>query len=143
VAAVTSRRGHWLRWSAGGAIAASVAAAALMISQPAGEGERGMAATAVQASAVSRSRALPVSVAATPAAVPPWLSGNSAGLMSQQASFGDSSGRAQVDYAPRLSQFPPLRRYRMLNNHDGSYLLLLDPAQQQPAASSSSGQLQQ
>ena len=145
-AAVATRRGHWLRWSAGGAIAASVAAAALMISQPAGEGDRGMAATAMQASTATRALpasgtvVAPASMAAMPAAVPPWLSSNSAGLMSQQASFGESPDRVQVDLARHPNQFPPLRRYRMLNNHDGSYLLLLDPAQQ-PAGSGSVGQL--
>src|SRR5579859_1216027 len=35
---VHGKRRHWLHWSAGGAIAASVAVAALMIAQPAGSG---------------------------------------------------------------------------------------------------------
>ncbi|HEY1588085.1 MAG TPA: sigma-E factor negative regulatory protein, partial [Rhodanobacter sp.] len=49
--AVTSRRQHhWLRWSAGGAIAASVAAAALMITQPTGDADR----NAVTASTMTR-----------------------------------------------------------------------------------------
>jgi sigma-E factor negative regulatory protein RseA len=130
--AVTSRRNHWLRWSAGGAIAASVAAAALMIAQPTGDAEH----TTATAVALSASRATANVASANkpsiPAAVPPWLSGNSAGLLSQQASatLGMSFGADQPAYASRLSTYPLLHRYRTLDNKDGSYLLLLDPEQQ-------------
>lgn len=130
-AATPTRRSHWLRWSTGGAIAASVAAAALMIGQPSGDAERLTASTTQQeASAVA---AVPANKPTTsPAAVPPWLSGNSAGLLSQQASatFGAPFGQSQSAYARRLSGYPSLARYRMLDNNDGSYLLLLDPEQQ-------------
>jgi sigma-E factor negative regulatory protein RseA len=127
-AAVTRRR-HWLHWSTGGVIAASVAAAALMLGQPTGDAER-MTASVAQpdhAVAVATSAGKP----AIPAVVPPWLSGNSAGLLSQRASatlgtpFGSNS-----TYARRLSVYPPMHRYRTLDNNDGSYLLLLDPEQQ-------------
>ena len=69
---------------------------------------------------------------AAPAAVPPWLSGNSAGLLSQQASatFGTPFGQSQSAYARRLPGYPTMPRYRTLDNNDGSYLLLLDPEQQ-------------
>lgn len=129
--AAATRRGHWLRWSTGGAIAASVAAAALMIGQPTGDAERTMAATTRQStSTVAVAASAGRSVA--PATVPSWLSGNSAGLLSQQASatFGAPFVQGQSSYARRLSGYPPLRRYRTLDNNDGSYLLLLDPEQQ-------------
>lgn len=128
--ATASRRSHWLRWSTGGAIAASVAAAALMLGQPAGDSGR-IAATPAAAGSRTVAEAAPVASPAMPAAVPPWLSGDSAGLLSQQASatFGAPLDQGQSVYAGRLSDYPRLRRYRTLNNHDGSYLLLLDPDQ--------------
>ncbi|TPG05035.1 anti-anti-sigma factor [Rhodanobacter glycinis] len=128
--AATTRRSHWLRWSTGGAIAASVAAAALMIGQPTGDAERVTASTVQQSSAVAV--VTPASKPASPAAVPPWLSGNSAGLLSQQASatLGAPFGPNQSAYARRLSNYPSMPRYRTLDNNDGSYLLLLDPEQQ-------------
>ncbi len=128
--AVTTRRGHWLRWSTGGAIAASVAAAALMIGQPTGDAERMTASTAQQSGAVAV--ALPASKVSAPAAVPPWLSGNSAGLLSQQASatLGAPFSQNPSAYARRLPTYPSMHRYRTLDNNDGSYLLLLDPEQQ-------------
>jgi sigma-E factor negative regulatory protein RseA len=127
-AATSTRRSHWLRWSTGGAIAASVAAAALMIGQPTGDAERLTASTAQQASAVA---VAPANKPVAPAAVPPWLSGNSAGLLSQQASatFGTPFGQSQSAYARRLSGYPSMPRYRTLDNNDGSYLLLLEPEQ--------------
>ncbi|MDE2307321.1 MAG: sigma-E factor negative regulatory protein [Xanthomonadaceae bacterium] len=125
--ATTGRRSHWLRWSAGGAIAASVAAVALMITQPAGDAERAVAVAAHGTRAtVTGQRQAPMA-ASIPAAVPPWLSGNSAGLLSQQAAA--TRGEDQAVYPRDLSAYPPLPRYRMLNNHDGSYLLLLNPQQ--------------
>jgi sigma-E factor negative regulatory protein RseA len=126
----TTRRSHWLRWSTGGAIAASVAAAALMIGQPTGDAERVTASTVQQSNAVAV--VTPASKPASPAAVPPWLSGNSAGLLSQQASatLGAPFGPNQSAYARRLSTYPSMPRYRTLDNNDGSYLLLLDPEQQ-------------
>jgi len=128
-AATPTRRSHWLRWSTGGAIAASVAAAALMIGQPTGDAGHMTASTARQSGTVA---AAPANVSAAPATVPPWLSGNSAGLLSQQASatFGAPFGQQQSTYARRLSGYPSLTRYRTFDNNDGSYLLLLDPEQQ-------------
>jgi sigma-E factor negative regulatory protein RseA len=127
-ATASTRRNHWLRWSTGGAIAASVAAAALMIGQPTGDAERLTVSTAQQASAVA---VAPANKPVAPAAVPPWLSGNSAGLLSQQASatFGTPFGQSQSAYARRLSGYPSMPRYRTLDNNDGSYLLLLEPEQ--------------
>jgi sigma-E factor negative regulatory protein RseA len=124
-----AKRSHWLRWSAGGAIAASVAAAALMVGQPGVDTEHAVAVAAQQsatlASAASTNRT------ATPAAVPSWLSGNSAGLLSQQASvtLGAPFAESASNPPQQLSAYPSLRRYRTLSNRDGSYLLLLDPGQ--------------
>lgn len=132
---VTGRRNHWLRWSAGGAIAASVAAAALMVAQPGGEASR-MASTSSsqQVKGSSMAELAPVSkLPAAPAAVPPWLSGNSAGLLSQQASatFGETSfGSNSPLYPKQMPANQAIRGYRTLDNKNGTYLLLLDPAQQ-------------
>lgn len=141
---VTPRRhNHWLRWSTGGAIAASVAVAALMISQPAGDGTRiGTPAQQQNASIASVVSTLPSSnKPMAPAAVPPWLSGNSAGLLSQRASatLGEPfDNRRQPGVSRRLSTNPEMRGYRTLDNNDGSYLLLLDHGQ--PAAAEGSPQ---
>ena len=127
-AAIPSRRHAWLRWSGGGVIAAGVAAAALMITQPAGDAGRVDSAVVAGTSQVTLST--PASTPAAPPSVPPWLSGNAAGLLSQQASatlgapLDDSQSRA----ARQLSTYPAMHRYRTLDNNDGSYLLLLDPA---------------
>ncbi len=122
------RRNHWLRWSGGGVIAASVAAAALMISQPAGD--PGRMDPAVNAGASHVAVATPAIKPVAPPSVPPWLSGNSAGLLSQQASatLGAPLDDGQVRNLRRLSSYPAIHRYRTLDNNDGSYLLLLDPA---------------
>ncbi|MDQ6647592.1 MAG: sigma-E factor negative regulatory protein [Pseudomonadota bacterium] len=137
---VTGKRNHWLRWSTGGAIAASVAAAALMIGQPAGDTGRVTANTAPthQSRAVASTSA-PLAAPTAPAAVPPWLSGNSAGMLSQQASAtlgGPFGGSQSPLYAQRLSAYPSMPRYRTLDNKDGSYLLLLDPEQQSASGAS-------
>lgn len=123
------RRHVWLRWSGGGVIAASVAAAALMISQPAGDAGRLDAAAVTGASQVAVST--PANARVAPPSVPPWLSGNAAGLLSQQASatLGAPLEGSQARGARRLSAYPAMHRYRTLDNNDGSYLLLLDPAQ--------------
>jgi sigma-E factor negative regulatory protein RseA len=124
------RRGnHWLRWSAGGAIAASVAAAALMIGQPTNDAEL-RAGLSTPRNANSVARVAPESRQTIPAAVPPWLSGDSAGLLSQQASatLGAPLEENQPIYARRQLGDTPLHRYRTLSNNDGSYLLLLDPS---------------
>ena len=119
------RRHHWLRWSGGGVIAASVAAAALMISQPAGD--TGRVDPAVMPGAGQVAVATPAIRPVAPPSVPPWLSGNAAGLLSQQASA--TLGESQARGSQRLSAYPTMHGYRTLDNNDGSYLLLLDPAQ--------------
>jgi sigma-E factor negative regulatory protein RseA len=124
------RSRHWLRWSAGGAIAASVAAAALMIGQPTNDAEL-RAGTSAPRTTSALARIAPESnKQAIPAAVPPWLSGDSAGLLSQQASatLGAPLDENQPIYARRQLGDTSLHRYRTLSNNDGSYLLLLDPS---------------
>ncbi len=131
-----ARRSHWLRWSAGGAIAASVAAAALMIGQPVADVDRTAAASVQRAGNPAVDVVAPTRTAAVPATVPSWLSGNAAGMLSQQASATSDmflDGNPPVYGSRRLSAYPLLHRYRTLSNNDGSYLLLLDP-QQQPVS---------
>lgn len=131
-APVMARRSGWLRWSAGGAIAASVAAAALLIGQPTA-GDRAAPLASHSATAVSSKSSVASAKTEAPATVPSWLSGNSVGMLSQQASatLGALPGESQAAYgSKRLSGYPLMHRYRTLNNNDGSYLLLLDPQQQ-------------
>jgi len=130
-----ARRSHWLRWSAGGAIAASVAAATLMIGQPSNDAEPVMAAQSVpQDISAPVAQVAPQRMATMPSVVPPWLSGGAAGALSQPASatFGapftevsvrQGQGMQSASYAP-----PLVIRQRTLDNHNGTYLLLLDPA---------------
>lgn len=126
--ATVAKRNHWLHWSAGGAIAASVAAVTLMIGQPTGDATRMTASTTRQATEVAA--IAPASQPATPAAVPPWLSGNSAGMLSQQASATLGAPFGERRRSGSMQGYPPMHRYRTLDNNDGSYLLLLDPEQQ-------------
>lgn len=129
---VLTKRNPWLRWSTGGAIAASVAAAALMIGQPTTKSDRPSASVGLQSSSAVAEVA-PVTKTTNPASVPAWLSGNSAGMLSQQASATSdelTSGSQPVYGSKRLSEYPLMHRYRTLSNNDGSYLLLLDPQQQ-------------
>lgn len=135
--AVPSARGaggrrSWLRWSAGGAIAAGVAVAALMVAQPTADNDvRG--GTAQTASAAVRTapsaqqlasvspRQSQAASASAPAVVPPWLSANGASQLSERASLTLGGGDVMRPYR--------VRGYRTLNTGDGSYLLLIDPSQ--------------
>lgn len=128
------RTPHWLRWSAGGAIAAGVAVAALMIARPVSD-EDHIAAGLAQTSPATE--AAPVLVPAAPAAVPPWLSSDTASRYSQQAAatFGESYGETvALPYARSLSPYR-LQAIRPLDNESG-YLLLVDPQQAAAAARS-------
>lgn len=87
------RRGHhWMRWSAGGAIAAGVAVAALVLVQPgmhpatvSAPGNRAQLATAQPATSAAKPM--------TPATVPRWLSASpSAARMAQPAAANFYSG---------------------------------------------------
>jgi sigma-E factor negative regulatory protein RseA len=127
---------HWLRWSAGGALAAGVAVVALMIARPATDGDH---VTAGFAQATPAAETLPSVEPAAPAAVPPWLSSDTASRYSQQASatLGESYGEpAMLPYARSLSAYglPSAGSAR----NEAGYLLLIDP--QQAAAARSSRQ---
>src|SRR3546814_1194158 len=76
------------------------------------------ASTSPQAS--TEVAAVSASKPVAPAAVPPWLSGNSAGLLSQQASatLGAPFGQNQPAYARRLSGYPSMHRYRTLDRSE-------------------------
>ncbi|MFC4526815.1 sigma-E factor negative regulatory protein [Dyella halodurans] len=128
---VHGKRRHWLHWSAGGAIAASVAVAALMLAQPAGSGaDRAMPQTASVTSHDSTFDSdARLARAEAPAAVPPWVSAYSASQLSQQASATlDSDSNGSLLYSRNNLSPYQLDRYR-INNGDGSYLLLIHPDQ--------------
>jgi sigma-E factor negative regulatory protein RseA len=142
VAATVPKRREWLRLSVGGAIAASVAVAALMVSQPtATDPSRPASLTAKVA---SRSAPSPSGqVAATQAgsstmlaAVPPSLSLYPASGLSQRASvtLGSPSDNPLFQGYATDSQPRFINGYHTMSNHDGSYLLLIDTPQANAAA---------
>jgi len=117
-------RRRWLHWSAGGAIAASVAVAALMLSQPAG---RHSAATDVaqHAPAVEGNEVADVSAATAPVA-PQWLTGSNASQFTQKAAF-DGSSEGGATYLPRSMPYQ-IHRARAAESPDGNgYMLLTRP----------------
>jgi len=143
VVAVSGRRRHWLRWSAGGAIAATVAVAALMVTQPVGPGSDN-ATPRVATAGGQRVHSAPVSGSAAtarvdvPAAAPEWLN-NYSGLpsaLTQQASatVGGDDGANTFLYSRNRQNPYQLDRYRAINNGDGSYLLLMPQSQRSPQA---------
>jgi sigma-E factor negative regulatory protein RseA len=127
------KRRHWLHWSAGGAIAAGVAVAALMVAQPAGQGgDRLSPQVASAPSAPTMLNTNQVAQSETPAVAPPGLNVYSEVpyQMSQQASAtldGDSS----TPLYSRNSLTPyRVARYPVVSNGDGRYLVLIHPDQQ-------------
>jgi sigma-E factor negative regulatory protein RseA len=144
--ATKAPRRDWLRLSLGGAIAASVAVAALMVSQPTAPDSRRPAPLAIGRAPLSPAARSGASLAAANemqmqhagssdalAAVPPSLSPYSASALSQRASvtLGEPSDN------PLFQRYPQLyssHGYRALNNQDGSYLLLIDTPQARSAA---------
>lgn len=136
----------WLRLSLGGAIAASVAVAALMVSQPTAPDSERPARLAANGSAKAPPGARTgASLAAANAirtsndvlaAVPPSLSPYSASALSQRASvtLGDAADNPLFQRYP--SQTYSIHGYKALNNQDGSYLLLIDTPQARPAVQS-------
>ncbi|RUL66108.1 anti-anti-sigma factor [Dyella dinghuensis] len=136
---VASHRRDWLRLSVGGAIAASVAVAALMVSQPTARDSGHSAHLAsVNPAPQAEPRAVadvqrPVSSALS--AVPPSLSAYSASSLSQQASatLSDPSDNLLFQRYPIAGQGYSIKGYKALNNQDGSYLLLIDTPQAKAA----------
>lgn len=119
------RRSNWLKFSAGGAIAASVAVVALMASRPTGHSAVDVPLAAP--SVAKASEPSPSPMQAAPAAVPTWLSNTNAFRYSQQAAF--PAGDAISPYEQSLSPYR-VNGYRTRQNADGSYLLLIDPTRQ-------------
>jgi sigma-E factor negative regulatory protein RseA len=128
VTAAAPRR-RWLHWSAGGAIAASVAVAALMLSQPAGNHSAvpEIAQRVPVAGDVQVADATPEP--ATAPVAPQWLSGDSmASQFTQKAAF-DSSGSSEggATYLPRSTPYQ-IHRARAAEAPEGNgYMLLIRP----------------
>jgi len=125
------KRRHWLHWSAGGAIAAGVAVAALMVAQPAGQGADRLSAQVATPSVPAAQNAL-VAQSETPAVAPPGLNVYSEVpyKMSQQAS-ATLEGDSGTPLYSRNSLTPyRVARYPVVSNGDGRYLLLIHPDQQ-------------
>ncbi|MET3650872.1 sigma-E factor negative regulatory protein [Dyella japonica] len=125
------KRRHWLHWSAGGAIAAGVAVAALMVAQPAGQGADRLSAQVATPSVPAAQNAL-VAQSETPAVAPPGLNVYSEVpyKMSQQAS-ATLEGDGGTPLYSRNSLTPyRVARYPVVSNGDGRYLLLIHPDQQ-------------
>ena len=130
VAAPQGRR-RWLHWSAGGAIAASVAMAALLVTQPAGQEGSDRASPQVAANnaaaAPTVTEAVPVHNGAAPAQAPAWLNSYASlpSQLSQQASaiVDASEGPLFYSHSDRLSPYQ-VRGYRVVNHGNGSYLLI-------------------
>ncbi|RDI97096.1 anti-anti-sigma factor [Dyella solisilvae] len=138
VVVVQGKRRHWLHWSAGGAIAASVAVAALMIAQPAGSGaDRAAPLTAaVSSEPASVEHGNLMARAETPAVAPPWVNAyaDSPYKLTQQASATfEGEGHNTLLYSRNSLSPYRVARYPAVSNGDGSYLLLIHPDQQQPA----------
>lgn len=142
-AAAKAPKRDWLRLSLGGAIAASVAVAALMVSQPTAPDSERPSRLAANNAGPSQAMRTGASLAAANAVrasndvvatVPPSLSPYSASALSQRASvtLGDSSDNPLFQRYP--SQTYSIHGYRALNNQDGSYLLLIDTPQVRQAA---------
>lgn len=138
------KRRHWLHWSAGGAIAASVAVAALMVAQPAGPSADHAApqVAAANSSAVAVDRGIQVaSHQDAPAVAPPWVNAyaDSPYKLSQQASATLEGDNSTLLYS--RNSLTPYRVARYpVNNGDGSYLLLIHPDQQQAAQAPANAQ---
>lgn len=131
-------RGRWLRLSAGGAIAASVAVAALMMSRPVSDDMPGPASAPVGSSALTADLAqpavLPAESAVEPANAPTaplWLSRKNAFRYSQQASATFSGPSGTLENSPvfgrALMPYEQVRSWRTVPRADGSYLLLVNP----------------
>jgi sigma-E factor negative regulatory protein RseA len=117
-------RRRWLHWSAGGAIAASVAVAALMLSQPAGR--HSTAADVAQHVPAADGNAVADATPATAPVAPQWLSGSDASQFTQKAAF-DGSSEGGAAYLPRSMPYQ-IHRARAAENPEGNgYLLLTRP----------------
>lgn len=122
-------RRRWLHWSAGGAIAASVAVAALMLSQPAGNNRSAAPDMAQRAPMVGEAQVADVSAPAPTAApvAPQWLSGNMASQFTQKAAFDSSSDAGAAAYLPRSTPYQIHRARADAAPESNGYMLLIRP----------------
>lgn len=131
------KRRHWLHWSAGGAIAAGVAVAALMVAQPAGQGaDRPSPQVASVPATTTDTGAAQATRSESPAVAPPGLNVYSEVpyKISQRASATLEGDSGSTLLYSRDSMTPyRVARYPAASNGDGSYLILVHPDQQQPA----------
>ena len=125
-------RVQWLRWGSGGAIAAAVAVAALMVTKPSTQPE---VATPIAASTAPQrttqiTAPAPAQVAAASPALQSPLVPNSP-IQTQAASFGSDLSEP-VTYDPRLQSYV-IRHYQALGTTSQPdfvpYMLLAQPAQ--------------
>jgi len=130
--AADAGRVQWLRWGSGGAIAAAVAVAALMVTKPATQPEVAtpIAATAAPQRATQVASATPAPAQIAAAAASPALVPNSP-IQTQAASFGSDLSEP-VAYDPRLQSYV-IRHYQALGTTGQPdfvpYMLLAQPAQ--------------
>lgn len=121
-------RRRWLHWSAGGAIAASVAVAALMLSQPAGN--RSASPDIAQRAPLMDQAQVADVAAPTPAAAPvapQWLSGNMASQFTQKAAFDSSNDAGAAAYLPRSTPYQLHRARAAATPESNGYMLLIRP----------------
>jgi len=125
-AAGVAPRRRWLHWSAGGAIAASVAVAALMLSQPAGNrsGAPEIAHLAPSSGDIQLADATPEPAAAPVA--PQWLAGSNMAQFTQKAAF-DSSSEGGAAYLPRSTPYQIQRGRTAEAPESNGYMLLTRP----------------
>ena len=124
-------RTQWLRWGSGGAIAAAVAVAALMVTKPSTGPEVAtpLAATTAPQRATQIAAPAPAQVAAASPALTTPLVPNSP-IQTQAASFGSDLSEP-VTYDPRLQSYV-IRHYQALGTTSQPdfvpYILLAQPA---------------
>ena len=126
-------RVQWLRWGSGGAIAAAVAVAALMVTKPTTEPEVATpiaASTAPQRATQIAAPALAQIAAASPVLQTPLVPNSP--IQTQAASFGSDLSEQPVTYDPRLQSYV-IRHYQALGTTSQPdfvpYILLAQPAQ--------------
>jgi sigma-E factor negative regulatory protein RseA len=140
--ALRARGGQWLRWGTGGAIAASVAVAALVLTRPA-EVPTSVATRSPLAAPSIAITAAPASATTTvtpaPGEIRPPLLLPNAPLDASPASFGAEIGSTAV-LDPRLQSYV-VRHYQAVGNGQSGfvpYVLLTVPQRQAEAAQAGS-----
>lgn len=129
-------RRHWLHWSAGGAIAAGVAVAALMVAQPAGQPDQlSPQVASAPARVADHDAGTLMGATGAPAVAPPGLNVYSEVPyhISQQASATLEGDNRTLLYSRNSMSPYRVARYPA-NGSDGSYLLLIHPDQAQQSA---------